>query len=82
MNSNWIYGIGIVIAGVFSLYFIVKLDLQNALIGMIALFALTNSARAKSFRSQGMVREARWMQGLSTLFAIAFAVVLFLRFLG
>ncbi|WOV83964.1 hypothetical protein PGH26_13990 [Sporosarcina jeotgali] len=82
MNSKWIYGISIVLAGAFSLYFIVKLDLQNALIGMIALFALTNSARARQFKSQGMIREARWMQGLSTLFAIALAVVLFLRLLG
>ncbi|MDW0110146.1 hypothetical protein [Sporosarcina aquimarina] len=82
MNSKWIYGIGIVAAGAFSLYFIVKLDFANALIGMIALFALTNSARAKQFRSQGMIREARWMQGLSVLFAIALAVVLFLKMLG
>ncbi|MGG0642348.1 hypothetical protein ABE021_00195 [Sporosarcina gallistercoris] len=82
MNSNWIYGIGIAFAGVFSLFFIVKLDLQNALIGMLALFALTNSARAKQFKSQGMIRESRWMQGLSMLFAIALAVILFMRLLG
>lgn len=82
MNSKWIYGIGIVLAGAFSLYFIIKLDLQNALIGMVALFALTNSARAKQFKSQGMIRESRWMQGISMLFAIALAVILFLRLLG
>lgn len=82
MNSKWIYGIGIVLAGAFSLYFIIKLDLQNALIGMVALFALTNSARARQFKSQGMIRESRWMQGLSMLFAIALAVILFLRLLG
>ncbi|MGN7410099.1 MULTISPECIES: hypothetical protein [unclassified Sporosarcina] len=82
MNSKWIYGIGIVLAGAFSLYFIIKLDLQNALIGMVALFALTNSARARQFKNQGMIRESRWMQGLSMLFAIALAVILFLRLLG
>ena len=81
MNSKWIFGIGIAAAGAFSLYFIVKLDLENALVGMSALFALTNSARAKSFRSQGMKREAMWMQGLAFVFAIAFAVLLFMKFL-
>lgn len=81
MNSNWLYGIGIVAAGGISLYFIVKLDLENALIGMSALFALTNSARAKSFRKQGMIRESRWMQGMAILFAVAFAVILFMKFL-
>ncbi len=79
MNSRWLYGIGIAAAGIFSLFFIVKLDFRNAVLGMAALFALTNSARAKQFRGQGMVREARWMQGLSVLFTIAFAVVLLLR---
>ena len=81
MMGNWLYGIGIAAAGAFSLYFIVKLDLENALIGMSALFALTNSARAKSFRKQGMIRESHWMQGLSMIFALAFAVILFMKFL-
>ncbi|WJY27157.1 MULTISPECIES: hypothetical protein [Sporosarcina] len=79
MNISWLYGIGIVAAGLFSLVFIIRLDFPNALIGMIALFALTNSARARQFRGQGAVREARWMQGLSILFTVALAVVLILR---
>ena len=82
MNSNWIYGVGIVAAGAVSLYFIIKLDLENALMGMSALFALTNSARAKSFRKQGMIRESRWMQGMAVLFAVAFAVILFMKLLA
>ena len=61
VQTKWIFGIGIVAAALASVYFIIKLDLNNAVMSMVALFALTNGARAKSFREQGMVRESKWM---------------------
>ena len=53
MQTKWLFGIGIVAAAIASVYFIVKLDLDYAVLSMVALFSLTNGARAKSFREQG-----------------------------
>ncbi len=68
MQTKWLFGIGIVAAALASVYFIIKLDLNNAVLSMVALFSLTNGARAKSFREQGMVRESKWMLWMSTFF--------------
>lgn len=65
MQTKWLFGIGIVAAALASVYFIIKLDLNNAVLSMVALFSLTNGARAKSFREQGMVRESKWMLWMS-----------------
>ena len=44
---------------------------------MTAIFALSNGFRAISFKEKGFVREAKWMKGMSILFAVLFFVVLF-----
>ncbi len=76
MQTKWLFGIGIVAAALASVYFIIKLDLNNAVLSMVALFSLTNGARAKSFREQGMVRESKWMLWMSLFFGVAFVVLL------
>ena len=55
MQTKWLFGIGIVAAALASVYFVIKVDLGNAVLSMVALFSLTNGARAKSFRDQGYV---------------------------
>jgi hypothetical protein len=75
VNSKWLFGIGIVVAALASIYYIVKLDLNFAVLSMMALFSLTNGARAKSFREQGLERESKWMLWTSLFFGIAFIVV-------
>ena len=55
MQTKWLFGIGIVAAALASVYFVIKLDLNNAILSMMALFSLTNGARAKSFRRAGYV---------------------------
>jgi len=81
MQTKWLFGIGIVVAALSSVYFIIKLDLNNAVLSMLALFSLTNGARAKSFREQGMVRESKWMLWMSILFGGAFVVFLIFNFI-
>jgi len=76
VQTKWLFGIGIVAAALASVYFIIKLDLNNSVLSMVALFSLTNGARAKSFREQGMVRESKWMLWMSIFFGGAFVVLL------
>lgn len=77
LQGRWLVGIGIVVAAVASLYFIIKLDLNHAVIALMALFALTNGSRAKSFKEQGMERESKWMRLMSIFFAVA-CILLFI----
>ncbi|BAQ08963.1 cation transport ATPase [Bacillus sp. OxB-1] len=76
MNLKWISGIAIVLAGVASLYFIVKGNLNYAVLAMTALFTMTNGFRAKSFREQGFERQSKWMAGMASFFGIAFIGIL------
>ena len=76
MQTKWLFGIGIAAAALASIYFIIKLDLNNAVLSMVGLFSLTNGARAKSFREQGMVRESKWMLWMSFFSVGAFVVLL------
>ncbi|HJF34067.1 MAG TPA: hypothetical protein K8V56_20080 [Sporosarcina psychrophila] len=82
MQSKWLFGIGIVAAALASVYFIVKLDLNNAVLSMVALFSLTNGARAKSFREQGLFRESKWMLWMSLFFGCAFVILLIVSFIA
>ncbi|MCG7346355.1 hypothetical protein MHZ92_19815 [Sporosarcina sp. ACRSL] len=70
--------IGVVLLGVVTLFFVVRGQLDLAILTMMALFTLSNASRAKSFKEQGFDRESKWMRYLSILFAISFFVVLFL----
>lgn len=76
MQVKWLFGIGIVAAAIASLYFIIKLNLNHAVIALTALFAMTNGARAKSFKEQGMERESKWMLWMSLFFAAACIILL------
>ncbi len=75
MQTKWLFIVGIAVAVIASFYYVIQLDLGMAVLSMVALFALTNAMRAKSFHAQGMVREARWMRMLSIFFGIAFIVL-------
>ncbi len=80
MQAKWLFGIGITAAAIASIYFIIKLNLDYAVLSMVALFSLTNGARAKSFREQGMARESKWMLWMSLFFGAAFVVLLIISF--
>lgn len=78
MKRNWIFGLLIAAVSVSALVFIIKGNINMAVLFMTAIFALSNGFRAMSFKEKGFGKEAKWMQGMSILFAILFFVVLFL----
>ena len=78
MKRNCIFGLLIAAVSVSALVFIIKGNINMAVLFMTAIFALSNGFRAISFKEKGFVKEAKWMQGMSILFAILFFVVLFL----
>ncbi|MFJ7827204.1 hypothetical protein [Psychrobacillus sp. NPDC096623] len=80
MNKNWIFGLLIAVVSVSALVFIIKGNMNMAVLLMTAIFALSNGFRAISFKEKGFVREAKWMKGMSILFAVLFFVVLLLMF--
>lgn len=75
VQKKSLFIIGIVSSVILAFYFVIKLDIEMAILPMMVLFSLTNLMRADSFQKQGMVREAKWMRILSIFFAIAFVVL-------
>jgi len=47
-----------------------------AVLAMTIMFAVSNGFRAKSFKEQGYVKEAKWMKYMAIFFSIASIVVL------
>lgn len=78
MNRNWIAGILMAAVSIAALIFVVKGNLNLAVLFMTALFALSNGFRAISFKEKGFLREAKWMKGMSIFFIAAFVVILIL----
>lgn len=76
MNRKWIAGILIAAVSIAALVFIIKGNINLAVLFMTALFALSNGFRAISFKEKGFEKEAKWMKGMSIFFVIAFIVVL------
>lgn len=76
MNRKWIAGILIAAVSIAALVFIIKGNINVAVLFMTALFALSNGFRAISFKEKGFEKEAKWMKGMSIFFVIAFIVVL------
>ena len=80
MNRNWVFGLLIAAVSISAVIFIIIGNINMAALLMTAIFALSNGFRAISFKEKGFVKEAKWMKGMSILFAVLFFVVLFLLF--
>ncbi len=78
MNRKRNIGILLATISIAALIFIIKGNLNVAVLLMTGLFALTNSFRAISFKEKGFEREAKWMKWMAILFTAAFFLVLFL----
>ena len=62
----------------FSIAAIVLVVMGNfdfAVLAMTVMFALSNGFRAKSFKEQGYIKEAKWMKYMAIFFSIASVVV-------
>ncbi|MCM3357610.1 hypothetical protein NSQ95_17220 [Psychrobacillus sp. FSL W7-1457] len=78
MKRNWIFGILIVAVSIASLVFIIKGDINLAVLFMTLIFVLSNGYRAIVFKEKGHEREAKWMKTMAIVFAVLFVLVLFL----
>lgn len=76
MNKKILQGVLIAALSIASLVFIVKGNLDFAVLFMTVLFVLTNGIRYRQMKEKGMDREAKWMLGMSVIFAILFFIVL------
>ncbi|WKA59065.1 hypothetical protein QWY16_02585 [Planococcus shenhongbingii] len=76
MNKKIIQGLAIAVLSITSLVFLIRGNLDAAVLFMTLLFVLTNSFRYRQMKEQGMEREAKWMLGMATIFAVLFVVVL------
>ncbi|WP_088006143.1 hypothetical protein [Indiicoccus explosivorum] len=76
MNQKWLQALLIVGLSVASLAFLVRGNMEIAVLFMTLLFVCTNSFRYVQMKREGLVREANWMRGMAILFAVLFVIVL------
>lgn len=69
MKAKWIMGLAIAISAAVSLYFIITLNLEFAILSMLIMFTLTNAARSVMYKNQGLARESKWMLYIALFFA-------------
>lgn len=69
MKAKWIMGSAIAASAAASLYFIIQLNLEFAILSMLIMFTLTNGARTVMYKKQGLVRESKWMLWMAMFFA-------------
>ena len=61
-EQKWLSSILVAIFSIAALVFIIIGKFNFAVLAMTIMFALSNGFRAKSFKEQGYVKEAKWMQ--------------------
>jgi len=76
MNTKWISSILVAFFSIVAIVFVVKGNFDFAVLAMTVMFALSNGFRAKSFKEQGYIKEAKWMKYMAVFFSIASIVVL------
>ena len=59
-----------------ALFFIVKQQMDAAILAMTIMFTFTNFFRARTFKDKGYEKEAKWMKSMAILFAILSIIVL------
>lgn len=55
-----------------AIIFIIKGDINLAVLFMTAMFAITNGFRSMNLKENGFDREAKWMRSVAILFAVIF----------
>ena len=69
-------------ASLSALFFIIKQNMEAAILAMTIMFTFTNFYRSRTFKEKGHEKEAKWMRTMSIVFAILSAVVLFVIIAG
>ncbi|MTD31559.1 hypothetical protein [Planomicrobium sp. YIM 101495] len=76
MNPKILQGVALAVLSITALFFLIRGQMEIAVLFMTVLFVMTNSFRYRQMKAQGMDREAKWMFGMAVIFAILFFVVL------
>ncbi|MFX3674917.1 MAG: hypothetical protein ACE3JQ_10795 [Paenisporosarcina sp.] len=76
LSKNWIIGLLMSTVSIIALIFIIKGNINMAVLFMTAMFALTNWFRSMNLKENGFDKEAKWMRSVSILFAISFLAIL------
>ena len=76
MNTKWISSILVALFSIAAIVFVVKGNFDFAVLAMTVMFAMSNGFRAKSFKEQGYIKEAKWMKYMAVFFGIASVAVL------
>ncbi|QPQ34080.1 MULTISPECIES: hypothetical protein [unclassified Lysinibacillus] len=80
MNTKWISSILVAVFSIAAIVFIILGNFNFAVLAMTIMFAMSNGFRAKNFKEQGYIKEAKWMKYMSIFFSIASIVVLIIIF--
>lgn len=65
-----------------ALYFIIKRNMEAAILAMTIMFTITNFFRSRTFKEQGYIKESKWMRRMSITFAILSVIVLLVMVVG
>ena len=65
-----------------ALFFIIKQNMDAAILSMTIMFTLTNFFRSRTFKQKGHDKEAKWMQRMSMIFAFLSVLVVVVMLAG
>lgn len=71
----------VAVSSLLAVWFIIQNNFELAVLFLTVLFTLTNFTRYRSFKRQGLEKEAKWMRGTTILFSVLFFATLFLAVL-
>ena len=76
MNEKIVSTILVACSSLAALFFVIKQNFELAILFLTIMFTFTNFFRYRSFKQQGLEKEAKWMRNTSILFAVLVLIVL------
>ncbi|MEK4626926.1 MAG: hypothetical protein ABS944_06500 [Solibacillus sp.] len=65
-----------------ALFFIIKQNMEAAILSMTIMFTLTNFFRSRTFKEKGHEKESKWMKKMAITFAVLSVIVLYVMIAG
>ena len=76
MNEKIVSTILVACSSLAALFFVIKQNFELAILFLTIMFTFSNFFRARSFKEQGYIKEAKWMKSMSIFFGISSILVL------
>ena len=76
MNEKIVSTILVACSSLAAVFFVIKQNFELAIFFLTIMFTFSNFFRARSFKDQGYVKEAKWMKSMSIFFGICSIIVL------